>query len=311
MCNCGPQGDVVTMTDGNRLDVFFTHANRGKRMVYGAKTHEKLGYIGYGTFIGNVHESDVAARSNEFICGVCQKPFTVVRETAYCLADFPPASTPQPRLGDLKPRLAQERITASNRIQQEPERHPNFQGQPLDPWQDQGYNPNAGFTQQAQQAPQQIPQPPPQPEQPPQPAFNPAPPEPLPPLSPSSTMDNPTSAVEAARQQKEQTLGIPIIEPGAIGPPPNLSVSPPTSLAKEEPVTPTGIEGAGIAGARLDAIDFGRSVNSKHKRTLADNGVNTLYDAMKLGGADLENIKGIGTGVSSAIMAEIDNRLAT
>ena len=45
MCNCGPKGEDIIMTDGNRLDVFFVHPSRGKRMVHGSKTREKLGYI--------------------------------------------------------------------------------------------------------------------------------------------------------------------------------------------------------------------------------------------------------------------------
>ena len=115
-------------------------------------------------------------------------------------------------------------------------------------------------------------------------------------------MDNPATAVAAARQQKEQALGIPTIAPGEIGPPPNL--------AQPVPDTRAGIHPVSEVSDAIADIDFGRSVNSRHKKTLADNGVNTLYDAMKLGGSGLENIKGIGAGVSSAIMSEVDRRLA-
>ena len=114
-------------------------------------------------------------------------------------------------------------------------------------------------------------------------------------------MDNPASTVAAARQQKEQSLGIPTIAPGEIGPPPNLAQSTP-KVSKD-------LQQAGEISVTIASVDFGRSVNSRHKQTLADNGVNTLYDAMKLGGSGLENIKGIGAGVSSAIMSEVDRRL--
>jgi len=280
------------MADGNRLDVFFVHPSRGKRMVHGAATREKLGYIGYGSFISNVHESDVAARPQEFICGRCQKPFTVIRDTAHCRTCFPPAQRPQPQLGQMRPRPASDRVSPPNRQQA----HPNFQNQP-DPWQDQqqGYNPNVGFNQQAQA--QALPPAPPRQAQA-SPVFNPPPPEPPPPPAPTGSMDNPTAAVAAAKQQKAQSFGIPIMEPGEIGPPPNLSHPVP-----EQPASP-------MAQVRIAELDFGRSVNNRHKELLANSGVNTLYDAMKLGNDGLQNISGIGAGVSSAIMTEVDKRLA-
>ena len=90
-----------------------------------------------------------------------------------------------------------------------------------------------------------------------------------------------------------------MIAPGEIGPPPNLVQ--PVAETPESPLTQS----------KLADIDFGRSVNQRHKKTLSDNGVNTLYDAMKLGNTGLENISGIGAGVSSAVMTEVDRRLQT
>jgi hypothetical protein len=113
-------------------------------------------------------------------------------------------------------------------------------------------------------------------------------------------MDDPALSVAQARQQKEQSFGIPAIEPGQIGPPPNLAQ--PVPQTSEQQLLPK-------MSVQLQDIDFGRSVNSKHKTVLAENGVKTLYDAMKLGGSGLESIKGIGAGVSSAIMSEVDHRL--
>lgn len=294
MCCGSEEGDNV-MADGNRLDVFFVHPSRGKRMVTGSATKEKLGYIGYGSYISNVHETDVAARPTDFICGVCQKPFTVIRDTAYCRTCFPPVQQPRPQLGDMRPRSAQERITAADQRQNQLQ-HEHFRNQPLDPWQEQ----------QAV-APSLPPPPPPQQQEP---AFNPPPPELPPPPTPGGEVDDPTQAVAAARQQKEQALGIPVIAPGEIGPPPNLAQSMPNPAPKpptiREQLVPTG-----VTETKIVDLDFGRSVNAKHKETLVNNGVVTLYDAMKLGNTGLEAINGIGAGVSSAIMMEVDKKLAT
>ena len=139
--------------------------------------------------------------------------------------------------------------------------------------------------------------------------FNPPQPEPPPPPPPSGTADSPATAVAAARQQKEQSFGIPTIAPGEIGPPPNLAQPKPNS-APRPPTIEEQFASTGVADVKIVDIDFGRSINARHKKTLADNGVSTLYDAMKLGGSGLENIKGIGAGVSSAIMSEVDRRLA-
>ena len=196
----------------------------------------------------------------------------------------------------MKPRTYQERLTASEQ-QSKRAVHPNFQNLPQDPWQEEGYNPNTGFNQQAPQQ-QQVPPPPPRQ----QPVFNPPPPE-LPP-APQQVMESPTDTVAAARQQKEREFGIPVIAPGEIGPPPNL-VQPVAEL----PDT-SGPTEASIMSAKVADISFGRSVNKKHKETLASNGVITLYDAMKLGNSGLEAINGIGAGVSSAVMIEVDRRLA-
>ena len=109
--------------------------------------------------------------------------------------------------------------------------------------------------------------------------------------------------VSAARQEKEQAFGIPVVEPAVIGPPPQLQR--PGPQEQFQPVDSSN----GVKNAIISEMSFGRSVNSRHKRILAENSVVTLYDAMKLGQDGLENIDGIGGGVATAVMSAVEKNL--
>lgn len=283
MCcgNDNKDGGLI-MADGARYSVFYIHPNRGKHMVTGAETKEKIGYIAYGSYIDNVHESDIAVMAGQFVCGICQKPFTVSGKQSWCNTCYPPQQRPTPTLGQLQPRSAQQRLTASGKAAHEKwsQPHKNFQDQ-TDPWAEQQqspqqmpqYTPQQGF---AAQQPQQVPQ-----YQPPQPA-------PIPPQE-VKEVDDPKSVASAARQTKEASFGIPVAEPNVIGPPPAFNQNAPVAAE-------------GVNNARISDIDFGRSVNKRHKQILADNGVVTLSDAVNRGKSGLESISGIGGAVANAVM---------
>lgn len=290
------------MPDGNRFNVFYIHPNRGKKLVTGPATKEKLGYIGYGSYIEGVHESDVAKMGNLFACGICQKSFSISGDSAWCNTCYPKQTPTKPKLGELKPRTYDQRLQATERFAQEQwaQPHKNFRPQnqlgqdappapsPVPSAQQQmapppaQFNPNAGFSNQ------QV-----------------APP-------PGMVMDDPKKVVGQARGDKQQAFGIPVVEPTIIGPPPNLSVQQNFTGKTELDVilvdANTKIEtepSRGVKEARISELDFGRSVNKKHKKVLAENGIVTLYDAGKLGVGGLEKIKGIGAGVAQAIMTEV------
>lgn len=293
------------MADIGRLDVFYVHPSKGKKLVTGMDTKETLGYIAHGSYIQNVAASDVAATPGVFICAVCQKPFTIRGKMAYCLQDFPPQQQPRPVLGDLRARTAQERVTAMEARQgqlQQQQRHSNFQGQPVDPWGDQAQaNPNQGYAQQRTAAQPQAPQAAPIPQTP---VFNPPPPPQPEPPQPSGALDDPKQVVAAQRRTKEQAFGIPVMQPDQVGPPPNLAQPPVTEPA------PVAIPPAGVKETLISDIEWGRSVNAHHRQLLVDNQIITLQDALDKGKKGLKAISGIGDSVANAVIGEAETQIA-
>ena len=287
MC-CGNDDKGEPIMDGSRYSVFYIHPNRGKKMVTGIKTKEKLGYIGYGSYIENVHEADISAAPGLFACGICQKQFSHSGDQSWCNTCYPKQTPTQPRLGNMQPRTYDQRLKATERFAQEQwsKPHPNFQGQPT-PQQAQipqaprpqvpQLNPNAGFAQQ--QVRRSV-------------MSDTAP---LPPSN--NAASNPKDIVRNARAQKEASFGIPVITPDIIGPPPNLTGN--WEIGKTEYGTVVEAQPSrGVKNTQISDLDFGRAVNARHKQILTDNNILTLYDAGKLGVNGLENIKGIGAGVA-------------
>jgi hypothetical protein len=57
-------------------------------------------------------------------------------------------------------------------------------------------------------------------------------------------------------------------------------------------------------GTMLEELDFGRSLNKRHLGLLKEKGITTLEKAIEVGPDKLQEIRGIGDGVVSAIMAK-------
>lgn len=170
--------------EGNRYDVVYVARGRGKRMVHGSVTKETLGYIENGAYIQNVHEADIAARPNFFKCATCGEQFSSRGEKAWCMTCHPPQQNVRPTLGQLQPRPASERITASNKA-----RFPDL-NQPHRRYAD----------------------------------AQPMPPAPAPPPAPTpGAKSNVKEVVSKARASKEREFGIPVVQPETLGPPPDLA----------------------------------------------------------------------------------------
>jgi hypothetical protein len=270
MC-CGNKDNGGDLVEGNRYDVIYVHPSRGKKIVTGMKTKERLGYIAYGAVILNVHETDIAAQQNLFTCATCAKPFSVQGEKSWCNTCHPLQKPVTPQLAQMAPRHASERLLASTRKQAGFEQgHPRFTGQ--QPNARQGIAP----TQRGgPQAPINAPQV--------QPGQQPA-------MPPPPGQSDVKSVVAEAKQKKAQAFGIPVVEPGALGPPPDLSGQEQSTDVQEY-------------SPPIAELDLGRSVNSRHVRILKENGVVTLADAHARGRKDLIAIKNIGPSVADTLIA--------
>lgn len=262
--------------NGERYAAVYIISARGKRMVTGRATKERLGLIQRGSVIQNVHEADIAADAGKWACPVCGNPFTVQGEKAWCNNCTPRAGARRD-LSQLRPRPASERIKAQTQHGQQP--HPNFAGMQQDPW---GEQKDVSARQQPDHAQPSQPLPPPpgavgQVQQ--------VPPPPVPGQRKSTIPE-----IQQARAQKEQSMGIPVVE-NKVPPPPAPLASPDTSR--------------GVKSAKIDTV-----VDNRYARLLRKNGVDTLYDASKKGVFGLEGITGIGHKTAVKIVDAAEMELA-
>lgn len=256
------------MAEGERYDAVYMIAGRGKRMVTGRSSKEKLGLIERGSLVQNLLEDDIIADAGVWVHADCGQPFTINSGNAWC-------NTCSPRAGgvrdirQMRPRPAMDRINIKNPDQQA---HPNFTGMQQDPW---GDNKDVSARQQPNYAEPAQPLPPPPTVMTNQP-VTPIPPPPIPGQKKARIPQ-----VQQERAKKEQAMGIPVIAKDVPSPPMPL-----------EPEPSRGVTSAGISTV----------VDARYTDLLRRNGVLTLYDASKKGVAGLESISGIGNKTAVKII---------
>jgi uncharacterized Zn finger protein (UPF0148 family) len=87
-CGCGKSRyetqENVTVSNGDKVLILYTHPNVGKKIVKSPTTFESYGYYGGGA-VFEVLKDDVRKRPQYFgTCGNCREPLTVTGQDVFC-----------------------------------------------------------------------------------------------------------------------------------------------------------------------------------------------------------------------------------